>query len=106
MDHIEDLKLDVSQLRRDICEQQNALRQQNDCYLAEKRCGRIVSSLTCLLITLWLITCTVITIVLFTRENFPVGSIMAWIPGGNPPEGDNSSFSTHIYSYQTTFIPK
>ena len=66
MDDIEDLKLDVSQLRQDICEQKNALREQNDCYLAEKRCGRIVSSLSCLLITLWLIACTFITLVLFT----------------------------------------
>ena len=102
MDDIEDLKLDISQLRRDICEQQNALRQQNECYMAEKRCGKVVCCLICLLFTLWLIAGTFITILLFMDQNImiiPVGSIMAWIPGGIPPEGDHSSFSSHIYSH-------
>ena len=88
MDNIEDIQLDINDLRRDISEQKQDLRQQYDCYLAEKRCGKIVNSLTFIFLTLWLSACTTITVLLFTRENIPVGSIMAWIPGEIPPEGD------------------
>ena len=88
MDDIEDIKLDISDLRRDVREQKQDLRVQFDCYLAEKRCGKIVNILAFIFLILWLSACTAITVLLLTRENIPVGSIMAWIPGEIPPEGD------------------
>ena len=89
---MEDLKMELTLVRREISGLQETMKQQTESYTAERRSSKKLTFFCYIFLVIWLIACSgFLTFVFLYESSVPEGTITAWIPDQSPPEGTQYS---------------
>ena len=82
-------EVDGAYLKERLEQLENKVKLQDDLHVIEKSTGRRWSIICWVLQMFWLLVCTVLITIILTDNSLmlPVGTVMAWLPEDNLPDG-------------------